>query len=106
MYFNGPSPSSEWLLFVMLVLATWRLTSLFVYENGPLDVFLKLRTWDRSLFLMGLLNCSWCTSVWTAAIMTTIITLVTGWWALWLPLVLAASAGGIIIEEMMSWRDR
>lgn len=47
-------------LFIMLALATWRISYMLVSEDGPSDVFVKLRT----LKLGGLLDCIYCTSVW------------------------------------------
>jgi hypothetical protein len=56
-------------------LATWRLTSLFVSEAGPYDIFGKLRDWlgvyhdDYSQAhgtneVARALTCIWCASVW------------------------------------------
>lgn len=63
--------------FLILALATWRLSSLLVNEAGPWDVFLKLRegfgfTHDDSKnkviipdgFLGELFSCVWCCSLW------------------------------------------
>lgn len=99
---------------VILVLATWRLTSLFVSETGPFKIFRRIREWtgiihdregmvvgkDDSL-LAGLLSCFWCTSIWVAGILSIfMLDLI-----LWLPLTLFASAGAIIIEEGMGWLE-
>lgn len=59
---------------IALWLATWRLTSLILYEGGPLDVFRKLRHLvkaDREGELSNfsvLFTCPWCLSVWVAGI--------------------------------------
>jgi hypothetical protein len=46
-------------------LATWRISSLLVCEDGPADILKRLRaTVCRSPFLSGLLSCVWCCSVW------------------------------------------
>lgn len=63
--------------FLILALATWRLSSLLVNEAGPGDVFLKLRenfgfTHDTSKnkliipdgFWGELFSCIWCCSLW------------------------------------------
>lgn len=59
----------------------WRLASLLVREEGPWNLFLKLR--DRAGvprgageikgFVATLLSCIWCASIWTTAAL----------WALW-----------------------
>lgn len=67
---------------ILLGLATWRISSLFVNEDGPFRVFEKLRGYlDFDLNeqgkevppnkVLGLLNdllgCVWCLSIWVAA---------------------------------------
>lgn len=64
--------------FLILALATWRVSSLLVDERGPWDIFVKIRslagmTHDENGevaevpdgFFSQLLSCIWCTSVWT-----------------------------------------
>ena len=73
--------------FFVFGLATWRVASLLVHEEGPWKVFFRLRVWagivhgpqgeiamipDR--FLAGVLSCVWCCSLWVAL----------GWSAFWL----------------------
>lgn len=41
--------------------ATWRLASLMVYEDGPFEVFTHLRSVRA---LSGITSCFWCASVW------------------------------------------
>jgi hypothetical protein len=77
------SPSDWWSVspvdFVLLALATWRLTSLLVQEEGPWGIFVKLRyalgvRYDEHSVAYGLttlaalFTCMWCASVWTGAI--------------------------------------
>jgi hypothetical protein len=51
--------------FILYSLATWRISSLLVCEDGPADVFKRLRAAVcRSPFFSGLLSCVWCCSVW------------------------------------------
>lgn len=64
---------------LVLGLACWRITSLFVSETGPFDVFLRIREAagighdenDRpymypDTFFAQLLSCVWCFSMWAA----------------------------------------
>lgn len=67
------------LTFIILGLATWRITLLLVVEEGPKDVFTKLRLilgvrYDEygkkyGINMIGeLMSCAWCTSVWVGAL--------------------------------------
>lgn len=65
--------------FIILSLATFRLSSLLVNETGPWWIFVKIRkiagiqhdqtgdimSWDDKFFA-EVLVCVWCTSVWVA----------------------------------------
>lgn len=66
--------------FLILALATFRVSSLFVKETGPGRLFLKLREGfgivhdqdDKILivpetFLAGIFSCVWCFSIWAGA---------------------------------------
>ena len=55
-------------------LGAWRLSAMLVYEDGPWDLFarLRLRAGLRAGapvegLLPGILNCIWCSSVWVAS---------------------------------------
>lgn len=68
------------LSFIIEALATWRISSLLVHEDGPYNVFLELRKragfvyWSDGAVMhepTGILNalaCLWCTSVWAAPV--------------------------------------
>lgn len=94
-----------------LALATWRLTSLLVYEDGPGKVFDRLRAWAGITYdeqnnatattsLGEGLKCFWCTSVWCGT-----------FWALlylttdttWLALPFALSAAAILIDKLVEY---
>ena len=113
----------------VLGLATWRLSSLLVVEDGPWRVFRRIRRWARAGewsqkgmdgnrlcpaevqevmmnagrsegFFSGLLSCIWCTSVWVAA------GLALGFFLLPVPafyfaLVFALSSVAILIERIV-----
>lgn len=70
----------DWFTFVLIALATWRLSSMIVREDGPLLLFFRLREAvgithdeDRHIltvpdrFWSNLLSCVWCSSIWIAA---------------------------------------
>jgi len=92
---------------IILSLATWRLASLLVQEDGPFDVFGKLRhaagvRYDERSVAYGTnpvaqaLTCIWCASVWAALGMCLVNRLPHGhWFVKWM----AASAGAVIIHE-------
>jgi hypothetical protein len=78
---------------LILALATWRLAFMLVREDGPGDVFLRLR--QRRL-LLGLFGCVYCMSVWTAGVMLVL-------WAIWpltvLVYVLAISGAALMLQS-------
>lgn len=66
--------------FLLMGLATWRLTSMLMSEAGPFDIFVKfrelfgIRHYDdgsvlsyKTNFFCKLLQCVWCCSVWVGA---------------------------------------
>jgi hypothetical protein len=74
-------------MFELLIvsLAGWRIASLLVEENGPFEIFAKLRDVAGVQFdergeryanneFGKMLCCIWCTSVWTCAAMLAMIT--------------------------------
>lgn len=94
---------------VILVLATWRIASLLAQEDGPFDLFERLRVlagtrYNQQSEPVGLtplaqgLLCVWCTSVWVGALMTL------AYWrdtrVVWLAMPLALSAGAILIQRL------
>lgn len=62
-----------WLDFVLLSLATWRLSSLITHEDGPFSMFEWIRrkagvVHGRELTgLATLFSCVWCMSIWIGA---------------------------------------
>lgn len=65
--------------FIIMGLATWRMTSLMVSEDGPWDMLARMRSWvgvcyddhseacGRNVIAQAL-TCEWCFSVWVASI--------------------------------------
>jgi hypothetical protein len=107
---------SDWsagpMAFVILALATWRLTSLVVREEGPWCILARLRhrigvrstdagvPYGLNVMAEGL-TCVWCTSVWTATFLALSY--------VWMPAIticicvpLALSAGALLIEKGMT----
>lgn len=69
--------------YLIMALATWRISAMLSYEDGPRDVFRKLRETMgiehqddipyqivvvNDTFLASLFSCLWCVSVWIGAI--------------------------------------
>lgn len=50
--------------FLLIALATWRVSFMLTKEAGPLDVFTRLRVATKGAG--GLLTCPYCLSVWMA----------------------------------------
>lgn len=64
--------------FLIFALATWRISSILVYEDGPNYIFRRFRMWSgigydsvlgeidtiKENWLSGVLSCLWCCSVW------------------------------------------
>jgi len=93
---------------LILALATWRLSSLLAQEDGPYDMFAKLRRrlgvrYDahrrpsgENVIARGVI-CVWCNSVWVGAALALAYFL---WPAVvWLCLPLALSAAAIVIDQ-------
>jgi hypothetical protein len=86
-------------------LATWRISSLLVCEDGPADVFKRLRAAVcRSPFFSGLLSCVWCCSVWVGLVFALL--------GLDAPLVVRIAAGlsfstvSVILQRWMEVQER
>jgi len=99
---------------ILAALACWRLTSLLVYEDGPGDLFKRIRNlkWPAdpdfawiggsTPLLHSLLDCFWCTSLWAAAPLAAL-----AWWPdgrLMILGWLAVSTGAILVDEIISLR--
>ncbi len=82
------------LRFLVAALATWRVTSLLIAEDGPFHVF---AWWRKQIAQTPLwseaFSCMWCLSVWVG-LLATVIALSSVWWLLW-PLALSAVAIGL-----------
>jgi hypothetical protein len=94
--------------------ATWRITHLLLYENGPFRAFRKLRerfgvvyadadSSEVVSFQYEITTCAWCLSVWVATVVTLLQLLSSKARWLWLPFTYSAAA--VIINRLME-RDR
>jgi len=97
-------------IFFYLSLAAWRLASLIANEDGPWQVFKRVRQraeqwcqkyrFCRELGLYELFACEWCNSVWIGAVLT-VLYLWIGETILYLALPLALSTVAIIIKYVV-----
>jgi len=99
--------------FLIFGLATWRITSLFVNEDGPWFMFRKLRelagishdefgrpsTFPERL-LPGLLSCVWCCSIWVG-LFWAVFYLLSPLPAITIATVFALSTVAIVIEQIL-----
>ena len=83
-------------MMISTILATWRLTALLTYEDGPAGIFHIARAVSGRLG--GPLDCFWCASVWAAAF----VALMTGGRRGWFARLLALSAGAIVVDSAMT----
>src|SRR5258706_6172779 len=83
----------------LLVLATWRLTHLFVAEDGPWDLVLRLRARLGDSFAGRAMDCFYCLSLWIAA---PLAPLAGGDALTWLIAWLAVSGAASLLEQATS----
>lgn len=97
------------MVLIVLILATWRLSTMLVNEEGPYLMFVKMRRWlgvryDENSQRVAdteigkAFNCEWCLSVWIGVLWTLLA------WAwpvtLWVALPFALSGGAILLDEV------
>lgn len=99
-----PSP----LQLVILVLATWRLSYMLLHDDGPFDVFDRLRRWANQTRFDGLFACIYCMSVWVSAFHLALIMLSLHplWLSIaWLYLHWLAISGGVSLAHRATSHD-
>ena len=64
---------NEPLLFVLSVLATWRITALVAYESGPFRSLEALRRLLVVIRLGRLVSCFHCLGIWIAAVVVLVV---------------------------------
>jgi hypothetical protein len=60
------SSSEFWIDFVLAALATWRVSHLLAYEDGPRSLFAHLRAYFAGSEIGRMLDCFGCISLWVA----------------------------------------
>jgi hypothetical protein len=81
-----------WFWFVLVVLATWRITHLFVEEDGPGNIIVRLRARLGDSVTGRALDCFLCLSLWVAAPAALLLARdVLTWFVAWLAISGAAS---------------
>ena len=90
---------SDWLRLTLAVLATWRLSRLVAYEDGPWDVVALLRRRAGDGAMGRLMDCPYCLSIWFAAPLALAVDAgFPGWLLAWL----GVSGGASLIEALVS----
>ena len=98
-------------VFVVAIMATWRLSAMLSYEVGPFNMFLSLREFagithddngekvaSNGSFFADLLDCVWCLSVWIGGAVAVSLYFYPVF--VWLLLPFALSTGSIVIEKI------
>lgn len=92
----------NWFDFIILGLATYRISHMLVWEDGPFNLFDNFQSLiEPCKFFQGLFSCVYCLSVWVgailifSAIMDKIVTV-------YLMLPFALSAIAVILEEKIN----
>jgi hypothetical protein len=65
---------SPWMLFVLVVLATWRVTHLLASEDGPAGIVVRFRVLLAQSVAGKLMDCFNCLSFWVAAPLAVLVT--------------------------------
>lgn len=90
---------SEWLRLTLAVLATWRLSRLVAFEDGPWDVVVHARRLAGDGIIGRLMDCPYCLSIWFAAPLSLMLDATfPGWVLAWL----GVSGGASLVEKVVS----
>lgn len=87
--------------FVMCTLALWRLTHLFVKEDGPWDFVFRIRKWLGNSVAGKAMDCFYCFSIWMALPFAFIVG------SHWLSVIIAwlsLSGGACLLEQFTESR--
>ena len=100
---------------IILILATWRISSLLVDESGPFQMFEALRCWMgiryneygisySTMEWTGMFTCLWCMSVWIGVIVTILYATIPLYTTIML-MPFALSTGAIIVKGFLDWQQ-
>jgi hypothetical protein len=91
-------PADEFvLIFVLAVLATWRVTHLLANEDGPGDIIFRARRGLGDGFIGSLMDCFNCMSIWIAAPFALFVSATPlTWFVTWL----ALSGAACLLERL------
>lgn len=93
---------SPWFRLILGIFATWRLSHLLAYEDGPFDAVVRARHAAGDSVIGRLMDCPYCLSLWIAAPMAlTLSTEIADWFVAWL----AISGGGSLLEKLSQGRS-
>jgi hypothetical protein len=85
------------MLFILAVLATWRVTHLLANEDGPMDIIFRMRSTLGHGLVGSLMDCFNCLSLWIAAPAAFLVTSSPlNWVVAWL----ALSGGACLLERL------
>ena len=87
--------------YIICTLVVWRLTHLFVEEDGPWDFVFRLRKFLGNTTMGKAMDCFYCFSLWIAAPVSFIIS--TNWATLLLSW-LSLSAGACLLQQLSGIR--
>ena len=80
--------------YLILALATWRFSAMLSYEEGPWQIFERI----RARYQWEIFECVWCLSIWVAVALWIIYNFWPGVVIVLVPF--ALSAGAIIVEKI------
>jgi hypothetical protein len=87
----------NWYLFIISILAVWRVTHLIQAEDGPFDLIFKLRKLAGKSIVGSLMDYFFCLSIWVALLPAVYIGIT---WVERILLVPALSAGAIFLNRI------
>src|SRR5947207_1003098 len=89
-------------LLTLSVLCVWRVTHLLHAEDGPWDLFVRLRRLAGNRIVGKIMDCFYCLSLWVALPIALLVPGTRLERFLWWP---ALSAGAILLERISSFRS-